>query len=929
MEAAGATMGKKGGMADAGRMTKAMGKMGPMIAKMGAAVSSLAAAAAALGAVVGVVAVFAGLIMKAWEHAAQMNKAILESASALDVAAASGGDLERSLDAVREASTGVAFNLRYGLNAQEFQKTLSAFQEAGLTFEEINDRVEEIGNSVVKYRKAVEGAVTYARLFGQSTDAIAQSMAEYMETLGLSLEGVETRFSAIAKVGAMSGFNVKRFYSTILEATSGMSMYNVRLEESAGLLMRLGKILGTKAGGEFFKSLAGGYIEESATDKIKRIMLTGQRTTAGLLGDEARRAADDFVNKMGDTLQGELASFGINVAGGGAALQEALSGMSQDEQLTVLGRINKHNEDLGRQFSHLIDVQRGASGTLGEMMIGMDFMGPQGKLLMEIAQIERNFGNIQNINSAEQLAAVEGMLGLSHKQFMELREIDRHTKASWNALNSQQTRDEWESAMQQQLLGNQEAWERYQIDSVKQFGAYISKNGEIVSASLDETGKKIDEDTEKSVNNARELLAASQDLANLTEESVTEDTKLARQVASNTLTLKDVTENLVAHYLEKLWGVAKWWKGLKDDKLSREQVDLQMSALSELQDQRKGVLSSINTLSQEFQAAQARGDTDEATRIQKELRLKEIEQRSVERQIEALENLEDKEGRRLKTEEDFLAAAVTGGEQKAGRGAWQSVYGWGLRGLEKWGGIEEGATVYSRKMARRERHIGERVAGLSPEDKRLFDELSARSYARAGEVREKTDLEKLLGDEYDKLTAQEQELALQTAALEQMAGTSDNEIVKRALEDLDTKQEARENRASDQREKLVQYSRDDFLLKLREKHDIQASIYNAESFMREFEGKAGKEAADRLKGVYFPGLEDAILHIPDRGPASAWALSPGDVVGVAKGATPAGAAAGAAAAAGGGGTVMINIYGGDQQKVYQTVKRVLKEARLV
>ena len=34
------------------------------------------------------------------------------------------------------------------------------------------------------------------------------------------------------------------FYGMILQATSGMGMYNVRLEEAGGLLIRLGQVLG-------------------------------------------------------------------------------------------------------------------------------------------------------------------------------------------------------------------------------------------------------------------------------------------------------------------------------------------------------------------------------------------------------------------------------------------------------------------------------------------------------------------------------------------------------------------------------------------------------------------------------------------------------------------------------------------------------------
>jgi len=912
--AARSAMGKGGSGETMKMMGKAMGTMGTAASSLAAAAGTIAATVGALGAVV-------ALLMKAWSQATELNKAILDGASAMDVAAASGGDLYKSLETIKYAANDVGFNLREGVNAEEFIKVINTFQEAGITFKELSEYTEDASNQVAAYKAAVKSATVWARAFGMSQEEISTNMADYMQELSYSLEDVNQRFAAVSKVAQMSGFGTKRFFSMILQATSGMAMYNVRMEEASGLLTRLGKILGTKMGGEFFQDLAGGFIEESAGEKVKRIIMTGRGETTRILSDEAARRSKDFVTKLNDNQKTMIADIlGLNevdlkkgkIAGGDIA--SAINALSADKQTMLLGKLNAQNADLGRNFNNLLDSTRGMSGDMGDMMIAMNNLGPGGVLTMKLTQAENMLGDISGWER-DQLFAAEGMLGLSQKQIFELRQLDKSSEASFKYLQGDEARQERLNAV---LSGT---FEEYQVRMLTEMGGYIDLNGKIVAASLDATGKRIVEDSEIPLESAKDLLAASADMMALIEEP-DEQIKLARQVAVHTMTLGDIMKNTIGAWLQKIWENTQfylgWFKKDMGSPLSKEQLAMQQETIIAINQERQDLTNKLTDLNTRIDEADQRGDKEAVKQLQQEAERVKIQRDSLMWQQQEVEAIKEAKEGTFTSIEEFRRDAVSGGPVSS------SMFGKGIVG----GGYEVGYTgLKGEEATRLEKELDSRSALLTEEQQSIYGKLTIEKGGKA-EARAKEMVEGVGGlwknmDEETKL------LLKQKAALELMVKATENpQALLTAMDRSKAVQEAQVTKTGKVVDLLEEQGKRRGLEHFAKEAGVGGLgiVPHSQPWYDEV-AKAAKAQGgtlyDELSGQY-PELKDFLLRIPSTGGrAEAFSIDPGDVV---SGVKPGGPLAGGM---GGGGIVNIYVYGGDETKVLATLRRGLEAARLV
>ncbi|MHC4781364.1 MAG: hypothetical protein ACYTFG_22545, partial [Planctomycetota bacterium] len=264
-----------------GWLTKTLGRLIAKMALMG-----------------GIFALIIAGIMKVLNHGAKMNRAVMEGGAAFGDLASEGMTAYESMKDVRDAFKDVKRNMQWMQTGEEQLKILGAWSAAGYTVKEMAAGLKTAEERMKAYRAATETATTYATLLGMSTDEVAQNMSGYMDELGLSLDGVREKFAQVYDVASQSGFGTKRFFGMVLQATSGMAMYNVRLNETAGLLMHLGKILGQRrAEKKIGETGAPQTMEEAITGTMKR----GKGLSKKLVRAEAEKVGRGLIERVGKT----------------------------------------------------------------------------------------------------------------------------------------------------------------------------------------------------------------------------------------------------------------------------------------------------------------------------------------------------------------------------------------------------------------------------------------------------------------------------------------------------------------------------------------------------------------------------------------------------------------------------------------------------
>lgn len=720
------------------QQTAGPGGMGQMQAGIGSVLGKFGKMIGIIGGVVAGIAALVKLIFGADEKMKEMNRTIAQSGGAVGDLADQASELRYELKTVRNAALEVKFNMDWGTEAKEQMELMAAWQEAGFTLKEMAQGAYTATQKMQAYQEATKTALIYSKLLGQSTTDIAQQMAGFMEDLGLSLEGIHKRFAAVYQAASESGYGTKRFAGMVLQATSGMSMYNVRLEQSAALMLQLSKILGTKMGGEFFQSMTDALSGESYEDRFKRLMLTGRKKTAQIMSASAKSTAADFADKLaGSFKKGNIASerlkqtfkeFGIGVDWGKmtspkgeerrGALEDfsqkmlkKLQGLDPKQQERMLTRLRETMpSDLARQFENLIDLGRAAKGDTDSMLKAMSSLDPGASLAMQINSMNRIFGKPLHELNYKQLMAVEKTLGISGKQLAQLIRVSRGIHGSWNRLKDMQKEyqklkelaeggDDMAKVRLEDLKEELQANER----AMAKTHGMVLKNGEIVSAAIKDdkvvTGQKLGSLEEA-------LVKADSALKEATEQGMDEQTAAARAIARNTTDMSKYLKTGVDYFLKGIFGVVgkilTWITGgLSEDEKRAQQdaIDQQRMNQEELVKMREDLHGQISELRQ--QADKASGEEkdkleNEIGRLTKQVESVDLSMAATEAEIENLRKVRggwvfDKETKEFVKEGVAQMVATVKTEITGG-----PMAGLGLKGMrlsEAQRTIKEGAPI--------------------------------------------------------------------------------------------------------------------------------------------------------------------------------------------------------------------------------------------
>lgn len=440
----GALQARAGASAAAGQ-----GMSAASLAKLGGSISAIAAPIAALVAV----------ISAAVGNATEMNKALLDNASAYDIAGGNAQQLNVRLSMLRRVALDTATNFR--LTKEEVMGGISALNQAGLTVKQFRGVQEGASNDMQAYADVTRTAVLAAQGLGISASEVGDFMKKSVEELGYDLRDIQGAFGMISDEAEKSSMSTKDFFAAITSASSGMALYNFRLDDTVGLFSDLVDILGEDLAKEKVK-LEGTFRNMGMQERVKSTMLMGTGNTKKIMQADAKAQAEDFAQTFGQAVDAQK-----------------LGQMSQRE---FEGQLNSMGDPQAkRKFIELRRLSRGAfgGGTLGAAR-AMGSVSRQGELAMQLSQgaAMTGGGPISEMSDMMRMA-FEEMTGVSGEQFDILERIDMGLRAEFEKLGGRAglgktfvealaSGDLSEAMGQQEAIKKYTEMEQVAVDSLKE-----------------------------------------------------------------------------------------------------------------------------------------------------------------------------------------------------------------------------------------------------------------------------------------------------------------------------------------------------------------------------------------------------------------------------------------------------------------------------
>ena len=375
----------------------------------------------------GLAAIFTAVMNQTLEY----NKAILDGASALDIFGASaldaGFNMRGSLKIIREAALDVA--LVTGQTAENVIQAIMAYNNSGVSLKTLQGQFSKTGDAMEAYTEMAYFASTYTKTLGVSVDELTGQYGDLFTKAGMGLEGIKDSFQAIATAAMASGMNVKDFFTTVSQTTSGLALYNLRLEDTSKQLLGLTKILGKEKAKEMVGAegqLGGaGYDEKFRSGML--VKKRGEKIFKGSFDRQSQSFEKDARAALGDSYD--------NILGGLMSDSKRLADMSGEELGRLEQKIAKaggvQGDALARRLRNVRQVAIGAQGGAANMATGMGGLGPMEDLAMRIQKGMSLIGE-QSLDAMRDLPSrkfFEEQSGISGRQFDELSAIMNRIKS--------------------------------------------------------------------------------------------------------------------------------------------------------------------------------------------------------------------------------------------------------------------------------------------------------------------------------------------------------------------------------------------------------------------------------------------------------------------------------------------------------------------
>jgi hypothetical protein len=530
---------KKGILSMASKGTAALGPM-------------LAMAGSIAGAFASVIAV----MIDAEAQAKQMNKTLLEGGvSAVDLGASIGG-VNKSLKIARDAAVDFHNNLSFGTTSEDQLRLITNFNNMGVSLKLLGKDAAESTDKIKAFQDLTKVSIVYSKIMGVSMDQVAEVQGEYMKDLGQSLKTVEQGFATVFQASMSAGFGTSRFFSMVTQATSGLAMYNVRTEQTAGLMVMLSKVLSPENAGKFLQSLTKGYGDLGYQERVKKILIAGNDTTKKIFEVEAKNMAEAFTKNLqskGDIGKQFATEFGINLEDP-SGMVDQFKKMSDQQKATAVAksRLIDPTGGLAKEMSKMIELSKGTNGNMDDMAKGLDQLGPGGVLAMQMSQ---NIGGVLkpfHERSIEELMATESFAGYSGEQLLEMRRISETLYGNYD-----QAKEMSKSVMSLRKTDPGKA-EEMNKKMAEAFGLAVDESGKLVQAAVTtdiETNKQIVTMGSEVSDMQSYIVTQGDAFENIaTEETVDKQTALAMETAKNTTDIATIMKLGVEYFLEQIYG---------------------------------------------------------------------------------------------------------------------------------------------------------------------------------------------------------------------------------------------------------------------------------------------------------------------------------------------------------------------------------------
>lgn len=427
----GGALSKGGGMAEAAGLAGGGAAAGGEAAML----STLGPILAGLGAAVGVIASVAVVLTMAYDQTKKYNQALTEGAGAADFFSKGVGSMSGTLKDLR----GATFELgkRFRMDTEEIAKFTNTLNSSGVTYKEFIGLAGEGKSAQEAFFDVTKTAIVAAKGLGIEAGDAAAFMDKSMRDLGkTSLVEIQGAFGLIGDAAARSGMSVKSFFTAINEATSGMALHNIRLEDTIGLMLTMTKVLGEDAAKERAK-MEGTFKNMGYTERIKTVLTTGKGTTSKIVGADARAQA----REMGQPLKDAISKFMPDLVGATGVSVEKLGTMTEKQYRALVTQMRASDDAnavvAARQLDNMRDLAKGALNP-GDELAQADALGQlskSGELAMQLAGASAVLGK-KGISDMSGLtrAAFEQITSMSGENFEVMKRLDRELRGQFDAI---------------------------------------------------------------------------------------------------------------------------------------------------------------------------------------------------------------------------------------------------------------------------------------------------------------------------------------------------------------------------------------------------------------------------------------------------------------------------------------------------------------
>jgi hypothetical protein len=233
-----------------------------------------------------------------------------------------------------------------------------------------------------------------------------------MKDVNLSLDRTFDVFGAISEASKASGMATKTFFTAISQATSGMALYNVRIDQAIGLVSAFAKSVGETDAGKVLGELTG---KKGVDDRLRMAATAteavGIENVRALYRDSANAAADEFQRSFGKDPQTSDAIKKVFADAGQAGLGEGLMSKDADERRKATAALADLPDELRERIkAGMENIQGGAASR----MFGSTALLAKGSK----GDLDTIAGTINQLDMASKLALMDQQLKIMEKQGM-------------------------------------------------------------------------------------------------------------------------------------------------------------------------------------------------------------------------------------------------------------------------------------------------------------------------------------------------------------------------------------------------------------------------------------------------------------------------------------------------------------------------------